>query len=337
MSLVAGSYERFIWGFKLKPTEHDPSTQTLTLTLTQLFSYPSHQGPITTVAAAGPAAASGSSDDTVQIYDLPSAASFGALHHFSSSVTALSFYCPPNLSFPRNLLSASADGSISIFDSKPFVLLKSFRVHKKGINDLAVHPSGKLALSVSRDGCLAMSNLIRGKRSFCCRLGKEATLVKFDGSGERFFMISDEKVGIHMAEDARLLFELENQKRVLCAAPGESGILFTGGEDRNITAWDTNSGKVAYSIENAHSTRVKGVVVLTKNNHDVTNEDPYLVASASSDGCIRVWDVRMAIKEKPSPLAEVDTKSRLTCLAGSSLKLKSSKRPKFGQGAPKEE
>lgn len=62
--------------------------------------------------------------------------------------------------------------------------------------------------------------------------------------------------------------------------------------------------------------------MLTKNNRDVTIEDPYLVASASSDGCIRVWDVRMAIKEKPSPLAEVDTKSRLTCLAGSSLKLK---------------
>lgn len=52
----------------------------------------------------------------------------------------------------------------------------------------------------------------------------------------------------------------------------------------------------------------------------VSGDDPYLVASASSDGVIRVWDVRMAIKEKPNPLAEVNTKSRLTCLSGSSLK-----------------
>lgn len=49
-------------------------------------------------------------------------------------------------------------------------------------------------------------------------------------------------------------------------------------------------------------------------------DDPYLVTSASSDGVIRVWDVRMASKEKPVPLAEVNTKSRLTCLAGTSLK-----------------
>ncbi|PPR86111.1 hypothetical protein GOBAR_AA34581 [Gossypium barbadense] len=239
MSLIAGSYERFIWGFKLKPLTHDPPSQSLTLT--QIFSYPSHIAPITTVAAAGPAAASGSSDDTIHIYDLSSAASLGPLHHFSSSITSLSFYCPPNLSFPRNLLSAAADGTISIFDTEPFVLLKSFRSHKKCINDLAVHPSGKLALSVSRDGCLAMSNLMRGKRSFCCRLGKEATIVKFDASGDRFFMASEEKIGVHLAEDARLLFELDNQKRVLCAAPGEGGILFTGGESRSITAWDTNS------------------------------------------------------------------------------------------------
>ena len=50
------------------------------------------------------------------------------------------------------------------------------------------------------------------------------------------------------------------------------------------------------------------------------DDDPYLVASASSDGFIRVWDARMAIKGKPNPLAEANTKSRLTCLAGSSLK-----------------
>lgn len=100
----------------------------------------------------------------------------------------------------------------------------------------------------------------------------------------------------------------------------QSGILFTGGEDRNITAWDTASGKVAYSIEDAHAARVKGIVVLSKNSDDSEEENPYIVASASSDGVIRVWDVRMANKGKPNPLAEANTKSRLTCLAGSSIK-----------------
>lgn len=67
--------------------------------------------------------------------------------------------------------------------------------------------------------------------------------------------------------------------------------------------------------------------MLTRNDGTASGDDPYLVASASSNGIIRVWDVRMAIKEKPNPLAEADTKSRLTCLAGSSIKCESNKFP----------
>ncbi|KAF8408846.1 hypothetical protein HHK36_004915 [Tetracentron sinense] len=220
----------------------------------------------------------------------------------------------------RLLKSASDDGTVCIYDADPFVLLKTIAVHKKGVSDLSIHPSGKLALTVGRDSFLAMLNLVRGRRSFYCRLDKEASLVKFDLEGGRFFMVAEEKVSVHDSEDARLVFEMENQKRVLCAAPARNGLLFTGGEDRNVTAWDTKSGKVAYCIEDAHSARVKGIVVLNRNDGSDDSDDACIVASASSDGVVRVWDVRMAMKEKSNPLAEVNTKSRLTCLAGSSIK-----------------
>ncbi|GER30488.1 transducin/WD40 repeat-like superfamily protein [Striga asiatica] len=313
MSLVAGSYERFIWGYKLK-SRKVPSY----LSLTPLFSFPSHLSTIKAVAVSGSAAVSGGNDDTIKIYDLSSSTEIGSLQH-SSSVTSLSFYSPPSLSsFPRNLLAGDAEGSLSIYDADPFVHLKTVKIHKKSVNSLSVHPSGKLALSVGHDECLAMVNLVRGRRSFYCKLSKEASIVQFDETGAKFFMVLDEKVGVHEAEDARLIFELDNKKRVLCAAHGRNGILFTGGEDRNITAWDTTSGKVAYGIEDAHGARIKGIVVLSKNSEE--NEDPFMVASASSDGVIRIWDMRMASKEKPKPLTEANTKSRLTCLAGSSVK-----------------
>ncbi|THF95998.1 p21-activated protein kinase-interacting protein 1-like [Camellia sinensis] len=221
MSLVAGSYERFIWGFKLKTLKHSQET----LTLTPLFTFPSHISPIRSVAVSGSAAASGGADDTIKIYDLSTTSEIGSLNDHSATVTALSFFTPPSLSFPRNLISASDDGAVCIYDADPFVHLKTVHAHKKGVNDLSVHPSGKLALTVGRDSCLAMLNLVRGRRSFFCRLGKEASIVKFDLAGDKFFMVMDEKVSVHESEDAKLVFEMDNQKRVLCAAPGTVSFL----------------------------------------------------------------------------------------------------------------
>lgn len=221
MSLVAGSYERFIWGYKLKSRKRLDS-----LTLTPAFSFPSHLSTIKTVAVAGSAAVSGGNDDTIKIYDLSTSAEIGSLYH-SSSITSLAFFSPPSFSsFPRNLLAADAEGSVSIYDADPFVLLKTLKIHKKAINSISVHPSGKIALTVGRDDCLAMVNLVRGKRSFYCKLSKEASIVQFDGTGDRFFMVVDDKIGVHESEDARLVFELDNKKRVLCAATGNVRCLF---------------------------------------------------------------------------------------------------------------
>lgn len=328
MSLIAGSYERFIWGFKLKHLKDSQS-----LDLIPLFSFPSHLSTIKCADVCGSAAVSGGSDDTIKIYDLSTCSEIGSLHH-SSTINSLAFVTPPPLSFPRNLISAADDGTVSIYDADPFVHLKTLKVHRKGINSISIHPSGRLGLSVGRDECLAMINLVRGRRSFYCRLGKEASIVKFSETGETFYMVMDKKVSVHESEDARIAMEFDNAKQVLCATPGKGGILFTGGEDQNITAWDTKSGKVAYSIIKAHSARIKGIVVLSHIDNSSADVDPYLVASASSDGNIRVWDIRNASKEESGPLTEANTKSRLTCLAGSSIK--SVQRPQVGNSPPNE-
>lgn len=65
-----------------------------------------------------------------------------------------------------------------------------------------------------------MVNLVRGRRSFYCKLSKEASIVQFDETGEKFLMVVDEKISVHESEDAKLICELDNRKRVLCAAPG---------------------------------------------------------------------------------------------------------------------
>lgn len=218
MTLVAGSYEKYLWGFSLK---------TQSQTLKPLFSFPAHLGPIKSVAAAGPVAASGSSDDTIKIYDLSTKSEIGSLIHHTGAITSLSFFTRPSLSFPCNLISSSDDGTVGIYDTDPFVHLMSIRAHKRGVADCTVHPSGKLALSVGRDSCLAMLNLVRGRRSFCCRLDKEASLVRFCIDGDSFFMATEEKLTVHNSEDAKMVCEIDCQRRILCAAPSKVEAIFT--------------------------------------------------------------------------------------------------------------
>lgn len=100
-------------------------------------------------------------------------------------------------------------------------------------------------------------------------------------------------------------------------------MLVTGGEDCIVRAWDTRSGKQAWWMENAHTNRIKGVAILGSKSDagDESGELPHLVASASSDGLLKVWDTRMVSSEDgvaPVPLMQAETKARLTCLVSSS-------------------
>lgn len=103
---------------------------------------------------------------------------------------------------------------------------------------------------------------------------------------------------------------------------GQDNVLFTGGEDRIIRAWDTRSSKLVFSVKNAHTNRIRGLCVWAADQ--ISENASYNVASASSDGCIRVWDSRLIKNgDDASPLMEADTKSRLTCLVACSVKSKS--------------
>lgn len=53
---------------------------------------------------------------------------------------------------------------------------KTLRGHRGGVVGLAVHPSGKLALSVGRDGTLRTWNLIKGRKAYITKLKRGEAL-----------------------------------------------------------------------------------------------------------------------------------------------------------------
>ena len=63
-------------------------------------------------------------------------------------------------------------------------MLRQLRGHKGRVNNVAVHPTGKLALSVGKDRTLRMWDLMRGKGSASTKLGKGVYSVRFATFGD---------------------------------------------------------------------------------------------------------------------------------------------------------
>jgi WD40 repeat protein len=83
------------------------------------------------------------------------------------------------------MFSGSADGSIAVWMAGGgWEHLKLLKGHKGWVNSLAVHPSGRLALSVAHDKALRMWNLFKGRCTYTAPLEEEAQLVAFSPSGQ---------------------------------------------------------------------------------------------------------------------------------------------------------
>uniref|UniRef100_A0A7I4EKH9 Anaphase-promoting complex subunit 4 WD40 domain-containing protein n=1 Tax=Physcomitrium patens TaxID=3218 RepID=A0A7I4EKH9_PHYPA len=319
MKLVAGSYERFLWGYDVKLKKQE---------LQWKFAYPAHIGAIKCIASSGAVVATGGADDTIRIFDLNAQKDMGSLYKHEGAVTCLDFHnSHPSINHPTHLLSGSEDGSICIWDTDAWVHLLTMKAKKgpkSAVQDLSIHVSGLLALSIERNHNMKMWNLTKGRCSFTTKLPSEAEIVKFfPQSGESYALVLGTALEIRNAETGSTIHRLQHDKKVFCIAQREDNLLVTGGEDCIVRGWDTRSGKQAWSIANAHSNRIKGVAILRSKSatDENTGEPPVIVASASSDGLLKVWDTRMVRSNSgaaPAPLLQAETKARLTCLVSSS-------------------
>lgn len=139
--IVAGSYERLLYGVKLSGES---------LALESEFIYPSHISCIKAVATGGRFLASGATDEHLKVYDLKLRKEVGTLMQHEGSITCLEFYQK------SHLVSASEDGSLCVYRVKDWEVLKTLRGHKGQVNHFAVHPTGKIMLSVGKDSTLRL-------------------------------------------------------------------------------------------------------------------------------------------------------------------------------------
>ncbi|CAB4390598.1 unnamed protein product [Rhizophagus irregularis] len=218
------------------------------------------------------------------------------------------------------LASGSTDEVIKLYN------LRKPEAKMGRVNSLAVHPSGKIALSVSNDKTVRLWNLLAGQKASVNKLGREGEIILWNSSGEQYAILMAREIEIYSTSDAQILQRFQSgNSRFLCMQYYEhehlGDLLIVGSEDKAIRVYEVKSGNCLITLL-GHKNRIKDISIIQ--SIPPNNSAPFtLLSSISSDGVINVWNLNKVLphnyKEGNNPifnlpLATYDTKSRLTCV-----------------------
>ncbi|KAJ7708883.1 WD40-repeat-containing domain protein [Mycena rosella] len=322
--VIAGSYEKLLYG--LDGSVSYDADSGLSFDLKPVFIFPAHVSCIKAVAASphgGKWLATGSADEIVKVWDLRRRKEIGGLMHHEGSITHLLF---PSRS---HLLSASEDGTLCLFRARDWAVLRALRGHKGRVNAVAVHPSGKVALSVGKDRTLRMWDLMRGKGCASTKLGKEAELVRWSSDGALFAVQAASTIDIYTT-DMNLLHTITHPSRLhdikfVRRVNGAGDVLLAAAEDAKLSVYavspDPATPPRVVAEMTGHTNRVKAVQTLPiALPAGAPRPATTVVCTASSDGRIHLYDLA-ALPEvavellEMAPVAVYDSKgTRLTCV-----------------------
>jgi len=305
--IILGSYESFVIGIKFRyKSQHSKERE-----LVQSFNDHVHQASIRSVSCSSKYMVSCSTDETIEVYNMIRRCHVHTILQHSGTVTSLTF--TPDES---HLISTSDDGSIAVFETGSWKLKKLWDKAHKGsaVSFLAVHPSGKLALSVGKDKTLRTWNLVKGRPAYTTNHSSMTAYYFFDKiiwspAGQYYALSLNTKLMIYNIETAGISCTVEDSQKIHCVTflteqfvcfGTENGSLHCYNIVKNESVWEMKIGDI----------RVKCLMKV----------DNWLV-TALSDGHISVWELND--NEKPTEICSLFLDCRVTCMTSNNYVSKS--------------
>lgn len=187
-------------------------------------------------------------DESVNIFSLSKHRQSGELKTPSNLETpTCSSFAPPNEPSPTHVLVGLSSGKIVIYRKKDWSIQHVLACHdEKGVNSIAVHPSGKMALSGGKDGKICLWDLMRGRLAFVHKIagggpnGRKCTVnhIIWSDDGKRYAYCTHE--GNITAREMETGNDLLNINLPTSSRPNQ--ICFVGGEDGLFLAAGCNDG-----------------------------------------------------------------------------------------------
>lgn len=210
IEVFVGTYDNYLFSYRVRQqpdvsdTQHTHHTnpqlipkRLQSVTFERLNSQPTHAASVRCATTCGRYLATGGSDDRIVVVDLRRHQEIQLLTHHAGTVNRVAF--TPDGS---HLFSASDDGTLAATKTGSWLTDNVWRTPHSGkaITALAVHPSGKLALTVGRDQTLRTWSLIKGRQCFTtnlrtlCARGDTVETVVWSPLGGRFALIAVDRV-----------------------------------------------------------------------------------------------------------------------------------------------
>lgn len=316
-----GSYERTIYGIdvEVKISESDP--RDISLEVKVGFAIPAHNGYIKCIASCPKYLVSGGVDEVIRIFDLKKRKDIGSINQHDGSIKALDFY------ESTHLISAADDGLLVVHRTKDWECLEVLKKHKNPIQDMQIHPSGKLAVAIDDAKNLTLWNLITGKLAYSSKipaLGKIDRII-WSGSGRYYALLGETHLLVYEAQTSQKIVDLKagtligkvrTEKWLTAAFIHDEALVFAG-ESGKLHMIKMNSPSDRLLIETGHKPRIRVVKFFNP------SEGKDFLITASSDGIIKVfnWDnIYAAMKpagetpEQVEPIFKHNSELRITCL-----------------------
>lgn len=297
IEIIVGTYEELLIGYRVKNKDDS-------YFLEQSFTNHSHCGSVRSVASRDRYLASGSSDETIKLFNMKTRCEIGGIVQHEGTVNCLQFFDN------HHLFSASEDGSICIWKTGGWNCLKTLIGHKGGVNSLSIHPSGKLALSVSKDKSLKTWNLVKGRAAYTTNIKAVGDCVQWSPKGSLYAVVIGSIVNVYNLQTAAVVHTIDFGHRINAVEFVTENILAIGGEGENIE-FHAADKKAILCVLQTHTKRIKALDCITALDD---SEQRWLVSS-SSDGFIKIWKFAVANLSKRAPklVAQVATGCRITC------------------------
>ena len=267
-TLVAGSYERFVFGYSVQnlPGGGGGGGGPDGASVTRSFTLDAHLTQCKSVAAQGGFLASGGADDLIRVWHHNpdgAVADLGTLSGHEGTVSCLAFHGPSAAAEPTRMVSGGVDGSLIIWSVNRWDALKTMRAHRGGVHALSVHRSGRVAMSAGADSHVAMWDMTKGRVAHKTKHKTKPELLAFTPSGSAYATVSQARLTITSAETGACVGVFDAPKRVMCLAQaGSDRMAYLGCEGGDVVAFDARAppAKPALTITGAHPARVKAIV-----------------------------------------------------------------------------